>query len=115
MYLLEATGEQAFELMADLFDPVAEIASDMDVLACIQSGQKLKAIRFALKNHAKAMTKIMALCEGVAVEDYKKTAPEMLRDVLLVVNHPIVADLFTSQAQSNDEASSGSATENTEA
>lgn len=114
MKLLEVTGAEAFEMMADLFDPIAEIASDVEILKCIQTNQKAKAIKFALKNHAKTMAEIMAICEGVPLEEYNKTLPEMMQDVLTVMNHPIVADLFTSQAQ-NKETSFGSATENTEA
>lgn len=113
MKLLEVTGAEAFEMMADLFDPITDIASDAEILKCIQTNQRAKAIKFALKNHAKAMTEIMAICEGVPLAEYHKTLPEMMVDVITVMNHPIVADLFTSQAQ-NNETSSGSATENTE-
>ena len=114
MKLLEVTGAEAFEMMADLFDPITEIASDAEILKCIQTNQKAKAIKFALKKHSKSMAEIMAICEGVPVEEYHKSLPEMMRDVLTVMNHPIVADLFTSQAQ-NEETYSGSAMESTEA
>lgn len=112
MKLLEVTGAEAFEMMADLFDPITDIASDAEILKCIQTNQKAKAIKFALKKHSKSMTEIMAICEGVPVSEYNKNLPEMMKDVLTVMNHPIVADLFFSQAQS-EETSSGSATENT--
>lgn len=114
MKLLEVTGAEAFEMMADLFDPITEIASDIEILKCIQTNQRAKAIKFALKKHSKAMAEIMAICDGVPLEDYHKSLPEMMQDVLTVMNHPIVADLFISQAQ-NDETSSGSAMVNTEA
>ena len=115
MKLLTATGEEAFELMADLIDPISDIAADADILRCYKTNQKMKAIKFAMKKHPKTMTEIMAICEGVPVSEYKKTAPEMLIDVLTVVNHPTVAVLFTSQAQDvNSVTSSGSVTENTE-
>ena len=114
MKLLEVTGAEAFEMMADLFDPITDIASDVEILKCIQTNQKAKAIKFALKNHSKAMTEIMAISEGVPLSEYNKNLPEMMKDVLTVMNHPIVAELFFSQAQ-NEETSSGSATENTEA
>ena len=113
MKLLEVTGAEAFEMAADLFDPIADIASDAEILKCIQTNQRAKAIKFALKKHSKAMIEIMAICEGVPVSEYKKNLPEMMKDVLTVMNHPIVADLFTSQAQ-NEETSSGSAMVNTE-
>ncbi len=115
MYLLEATGKDAFELMADLFDPIGEIASDKMILKCIQTNQKVKAIKFAMKNHSESLIKVLALCNNIDASEYNKTAPEMLADVMQVINHPTIASLFTSQAQSESEASFGSATENTEA
>lgn len=114
MKLLEVTGAEAFEMMADLFDPITDIASDAEILKCIQTNQKVKAIKFALKNHSKAMAQIMAICEGVPLDEYNKSLPEMMKDVLTVMNHPVVADLFTSQAQ-KEETSTGSAMESTEA
>lgn len=115
MKLLTATGEDAFELMADLIDPISEIAADADIMRCYKTNQKMKAIKFAMKNHPKTMTEILAICEGVPLGEYKKTAPQMLVDVLRVVNHPTVAVLFTSQAQDvKTETSSGSVMENTE-
>lgn len=115
MYLLEAKGEQAFELMADLFDPIGEIASDARILKCIQTNQNAKAVKFAMKDHADSLMKVLALCNNCEVSEYQKTAPEILVDVMKVINYPTIASLFTSQAQSESEASFGSATENTEA
>ena len=113
MYLLEAKGEAAFELMAALFDPITDIMSDADILACIQTDQRMKAAKFALQRHPKEIILILATCYGVQPEEYQKTAPEMLADLLKVANDPTVVGLFQSQVQSS-EANSGSAMENTE-
>ena len=114
MYLFEAKGSAAFELVADLFEPISEIAQDKEILVCVQTKQRAKAIIFAIKNHAQSLNKILALCNGVPEEDYNKSVPEMMADIMKIVNHPIIAELFSSQAQ-NDTTSFGSATENTEA
>ena len=110
MYLFEAKGEAAFELMGDLFDPIADILSDADIVACIQSKQTVKAAKFALQRHATEVHRMLAICYGVQPEEYVKTAPEMLFDLLKVINDPMVQSLFQSQAQ-NTESNSGSATE----
>ena len=115
MKLMEATGAEAFEMMADLFDPITDIASDGEILACINTNQQAKAIKFAMKRHSKALAEIMAICEGVPVEEYNKNAIEMLRDITVVMNHPMIAELFFTQASQSEETSSGKPTENTEA
>lgn len=112
MKLLEATGTDAIEMLADLFDPITEIASDEMILKCIQTGQKAKAIKFALKRHAKSIVEIMAICEGVPAEEYKPSVPELPGKLLEIVNHPEIAKLFSSQVQT-EAPSSGLATEAT--
>lgn len=114
MYLLEAKGEEAFELMADLIDPISEIASDAKILHCIQTNQKMKAVKYAMKKHKKTLIKILAMCNGVPEEEYNRTAPEMLAELMAVTNNETVAGLFFSQAQRETGTGSGSATVSTE-
>ena len=114
MKLLEVKGAEAIELLADLIDPITEIAGDAEVLQCVQTGQKAKAVKFILKKHPKTILTIMSICEGVPVEEYNPTVTELPAKILEIVNHPDIAKLFTSQVQT--EASSfGLATEITEA
>lgn len=114
MYLFEAKGEAAFELMADLFDPVAELVADDHFVKCMQTNQRAKAVKYAMQNHGKELRQILATCNNVPVEKYNKTAPEMLVEIMQAINHPLVAELFTSQGQQSEENSSGSATASTE-
>lgn len=111
MKLLEVKGTEAIEMLADLIDPISEIAADAEILACIQTEQKAKAIKFALKNHAKEIVQILAICEGVPEEDYHPSVVEIPAKILEIVNHPDIAKLFTSQAQT-EALLSGSVTEN---
>lgn len=113
MKLLEAKGTEAIELLADLIDPIADIAVDNEILMCIQTNQKMKAIKFALKNHSKAILELMAICEGVPIEEYRPSVPELPAKLLEIVNHPDVAKLFISQAQMEAQHF-GSATEDTQ-
>ena len=111
MKLLEVTGTEAIELLADLIDPITEIAADEEILACIQTGQRAKAIKFAMKNHSEDLLMLMAICEGVPIEDYHPSLVEIPSKILEIVNHPDIAKLFTSQAQT-EALRSGSVTEN---
>lgn len=113
MKLFEATGEEAIELLADLLDPIVEISSDVEMMRCIQTDQKLKAIKFALKNHPKQIIQIMALCEGTPLEDYHPKAYELPAKLLEILNHPDVSRLFITQVQT-EAPSSGLAMESTE-
>lgn len=113
MKLLEAKGVDAIEILADLLDPIAEIAKDGEILSCVQTGQKLKAVKFAMKRHAKTILEILAICEGVPVEDYHPSVLDIPAKLLEVVNTPEVESLFTSQVQTQA-SSFGLATESTE-
>ena len=110
MKLLEVRGEEALSLLGDIFDPIVVLAQDPEILHCIETGQKVKAIKYALKKHPKTILELMALCEGVPVEDYKPAIYELPSKLLEIVNHPEVAKLFTTQAQTAA-PSIGSATE----
>ncbi len=112
MKLLEAKGIEAIELLADLFEPITVIAQDAEVLRCFQTDQRVKAIKFLLKKHPHEVLQMMAICEGVPVEDYQPAVYELPAKLLEIVNHPEISKLFTSQAQTKA-PSSGSATETT--
>ena len=112
--LLDARGDEAIELLADLMDPVADIAADPQVVRCIETGQNVKAVKFALKDHAKAVREMLAACAGVPAEEYQKNVIEMATELLAIVNNPDVAQLFTTQVQTEAPVS-GPVTEATEA
>ena len=114
MRLFEAKGEDAILLLADLIDPVAEIAMDQDIVRCLRTKQNMKAIKFSMKRHPKEVLELLAVCDaGCPVSEYKPNALEIPVKLLQILNHPDVAKLFISQAQT-EAVSSGSATEITE-
>lgn len=113
MKLLEATGTEAIELLADLIDPVSELLTDEEIVKCIETKQNLKAVKFALKRHSKEVLEVMAICEGVPVKEYRPRLADIPAMLLEILNNPDIAKLFTSQAQTA-EPSFGSVTEITE-
>ena len=106
--------EEALDVLADLLEPVMEIMSDKEVADSIRSKNKAKGIKLAIKNHKASTMEVMAILEGVPVEEYHcnlLTLPLML---LKVLNDPELVSFFSSQAEIVSEMSSGSAMGNTE-
>lgn len=112
--LSEYKDEEAIDLLADLLDPVVLIFAEPDIASFAQQKNYIKAIQVAIKKHKKEVMKIMAILEGVPVEEYHcnfVTLPKLLMDV---INDPMLQDFFTSQVQTDLETSSGPVTETTE-
>lgn len=118
--LSDYKGEEALDVLADIIEPFALVLADPEIqeMAKVKAAP-IKYVKPALKNHKKEVIEILARIEDVPVEEYEKsvnifTLPSV---VLGFINDPQVRDLFTSQSQTTvtSLASSGSATENTEA
>lgn len=115
MKLSEIKGEKAMEVLADLIDPIKELATDKQFKEKISAGDKLEAIKYLLKNQSKTIVTVLAVINGEDPDKYEPnllTLPVTLMDFF---NDPMVMDLFGLQSQTPEKTSSGSATENTEA
>lgn len=113
--LSEIKGDEAFDVLADLLDPVTEIAADEEIRALIVSGKRLKTVSAILKNHKRQIVEVLAILEGVDPEIYKPSLAEIPIKLIYLVNDPVFAPFFTSQGQNLEETFFGSAMENTEA
>ena len=111
MKLSEYQGEAALDLLADLIEPAGEIMSDKKIGNLFKKN-RFKAVGFAIKNHKKAVMQIMATIDGVPVEEYKCNVLTLPVKILELLNDPALVQLFTSQGQTGDANSSGSASEN---
>ena len=108
--LSEIKGEDALDVLAEIIEPVSEIANDQVFIAYIRSGKKVPAIRLAIRDHKKAILTIMANLEG---EDPKTYSPSLIKLPMLLLellNDPELALLFQ---QEQTVTTSGSATGNT--
>ena len=112
MKLSEYRGEAALDILADLIEPAGEIMSDKKIGEVFKEN-RFKAIGLAIKNHKKAEMQIMATMDGVPVEEYKCNVFTLPAKILQLLNDPELVQLFTSQGQTGDAKSSGSATEST--
>ena len=113
MKLSEYQGEAALDILADLIEPVGQIMSDKEI-GDVFKENRFKAIGLAIRNHKKAVLQIMATMDGVSVGEYKCNVFTLPAKVLQLLNDQELVQLFTSQGQTGDANSSGSASENTE-
>lgn len=115
MKLSEIKGEHALDVLADLLDPISEIVTDKEIEGIIKSKKpKLMVVKPAIKNHKKAVIEILAILDGIPPEEYQVNLLTLPMKILEVLNDPMVEELFSSQGQTMESASSGSATESTE-
>lgn len=109
----EIKNERAIETLADMFDPIVEIASDENVVSAARGSNKILMVKLILKDHSRAVFELMALSEGVPVEEYECDMLTLPMKLLDLFNRPEFNFLFQSQGQKMEETSFGSATENT--
>ena len=115
MKSLDETNEKSLEIMANIFEPMCTLMMDKEFAQLYITDLK-KAFAYACKANKKEVIEIAAALEGVPVDKY------VVNPFLLPINimasigayAKLSKDLFSSQGQNTEEASSGSATENTE-
>lgn len=127
MRLSDIQGERVFDVIADIIDPIANIAED-DAASAMFKREKLpegmtvkqfatqrarKALPALLKGHKTDIIAILASIEGVSAESYKGalTLVKLMQDATELLADDAFTALFIS-AQSGK--SSGSAQGNTE-
>nr|DAW18008.1 MAG TPA: hypothetical protein [Caudoviricetes sp.] len=127
MRLSDIQGERVFDVIADIIDPIANIAED-DAASAMFKREKLpegmtvkqfatqrarKALPALLKGHKEDIISILAAIEGVSTDAYKGALNlvKLMRDTAELLTDEAFGALFLS-AQSGK--SSGSAQENTE-
>lgn len=127
MKLSDIHGERVFDVIADIIDPIANIAEDEKASAMfrrekIPEGMTVKefamqrarkAFPALLKGHKGDIIAILASIEGVSADAYKGTLnlAKLMRDATEILTDEAFGELFIS-AQSGK--SSGSAQENIE-
>lgn len=109
----EVKNEQAIELLADMFDPAIEIASDEEIASAARSDNRLLTAKLILKRHPRAVFELMALSEGVPVDEYECDLLTLPLKLYNLLNRPELDFLFPSQGQKMEDTSFGSAMVNT--
>ena len=127
MRLSDIKGDRVFDVIADIIDPIANIASD-ETASALFKREKLpdgmtakafllerarKAVPALLKGHKSDIITVLATIEGVSDDDYRAslTLAKLMQDAAELLTDEAFGELFIS-AQSG--TSSGSAQESIE-
>lgn len=126
MKLSDIQGDRVFDMIADIIDPIANIAEDKKASAMFRR-EKLpegmtakrfmmqrarKALPVLLKDHKGDIIAILAAIEGVSADAYKDALNlvKLSQDTVELLTDDAFIELFLSAQSEN---SSGSAQENT--
>lgn len=111
--LSEIKGQDAIEVLGDILDPLVEILSDEEIQRIYQKERNVDVVRYIMKNHSQKVLEVMAIIDGEDLESYQPSLLDIPIKLMQLIRDPVFAQLFTSQAQNMDNASSGSVMENT--
>lgn len=115
MKLSDIRGEDALNAIADLIDPISEIAQDKILVGLLRARNKIEAIKLGLRQHQRSILTILAVLNQQDVETYNPSLTEIPKMLLDLLNDEELLNLFSSQAKLTEETSSSSVMENTEA
>ena len=127
MRLSDIKGDRVFDVIADIIDPIANIASD-ETASALFKREKLpegmtaksfllkrarKAVPALLKGHKRDIITVLSTIEGVSADDYRAslTLAKLMQDTAELLTDEAFGELFISAQSGN---SSGSAQENIE-
>lgn len=113
MKLSDYKNEDAIDLLADLLEPTAKILADKELAEVVRNhGNKITAVKTALKNNKQSVLEILARLNNKPLEEYECNVGTLIYELLEIINDEVLADFFTSQSQKLAETPSGNATEN---
>lgn len=115
MKLSEYKNEAALDLLVDIAEPAAEIFADKEISEALKRGdKKIAVVKNAIKNHKKSVIEILAVLDGIPVEEYSCNVFTIPVKLLEILNDKDLIEFFTSAGQTKGAKSSTSHTENIE-
>lgn len=130
MKLSAIKGEQVFDVIADIIDPIANIAEDKEAAALFRreklpegvdakqfvANKARKSVPVLLRNHKKDLIAILSSIGGVTEQEYTETLsiPKLMMDAVELMTDDAFSGLFTSAQTETAETPSGSVQESTE-
>lgn len=131
MKLSDIKGDRVLNVIADIIDPIANMAQDKDVAAmfereAVPEGMKArdffaqrmrKGLPVLLKNHKADIIAVMAAIEGVTPEQYAASLdlPKLFTDVMEIVTDDALLDFLSSSETGKGAGAPGSASASSEA
>ena len=111
MKLSEYKNEEAMVLLADLLMPASKIFSDTKVTDYIRKKRMAEGVQYVLKTHSTALVEILAVLDGVPVDEYECNLLTLPARLVEILNDKELVSFFNSQVQMKEETSSGLAME----
>lgn len=114
--LRKQLNDKSLDIMADILDPYFELMKDPEFTKLFISNT-MEAVKYACRHHKKETIQIAAILSEKSEDEFVVNpfaVPIVLISAIGMYSEA-GQDLFISQVQSSEEASSGSAMENTEA
>lgn len=131
MKLSDIKGDRVLDVIADIIDPIANIAQDKDVAAMFErkavpegmgardffAKRMRKGMPILLKNHKADIIAVMAAIEGVTPGQYAASLdlPKLFTDVMELVTDDALLDFLSSSGTGKDADAPGAASESSEA
>nr|DAZ31383.1 MAG TPA: hypothetical protein [Caudoviricetes sp.] len=124
MKLSDIKGDRVLDVIADIIDPIANMAQDKDVAAMFErkavpegmdareffAERMRKGLPVLLKSHKADIIAIMAAIEGVTPEQYAASLdfPKLFTDVMELVTDDALLDFLSSSGTGKDADAPGS-------
>lgn len=131
MKLSDIKGDRVLDVIADIIDPIANMAQDKDVAAmfgrkAVPDGMDArdffaermrKGLPILLKGHKADIIAVMAAIEGVTPEQYAESLdfPKLFTDVMELVTDNALLDFLSSSKTGKGAGAPGAASANSEA
>lgn len=113
--LSDITGEEAFDVTAELIEQISKIVSSDKVQEMReQKDTKVRdLVSYVLKKKRSNIVKMLSVLDGCSPKEYieKTTVASLLADGTSLLTDPLVQEIFMSQSQNAENVSSGSATD----
>lgn len=115
MKLSQFKNEEAIDVLAELMEPFASIVTDERFRELFQKKTpNIKVVQFLLKEHKQEVIDVIAILHRTPADKLNFNIATLTKDLVELLNDDEIMAVFRSQGQTM-EASSTSATENTEA
>lgn len=96
MKLSEFKGDKAYDVLAELIEPVMTICTNQELQELRKSGApKLKFIKPILKNNKKEITTILAVLDDKDPAEYEVNLFTLPAKILELLSDPEIEQLFT--------------------
>lgn len=112
--LSDFKDEKAIVVVAQLLEPIMTIVTNPANGKFKDEQNGFKMFSGFLSNSPKSMMQIFAILSEQDVDTYHCDGVEVTKNLMTLVSDSRLIELFTSQGQTGDAISSGSASENTE-